>query len=89
MQYTKDLIYILVNTTTPPCVDKISHCNEYDADLCTNPLYRLFREDNCQQFCGLCKTGGKIRVIIVLLISGQTYCSVLIRDVDAYHCQSS
>lgn len=46
----------IVNTPPPPCVDKISNCNEYDADLCTNPLYRLFREDNCQLFCGLCTT---------------------------------
>ncbi|XP_071181496.1 uncharacterized protein [Mytilus edulis] len=46
-----------LTVSTPPssCVDKISNCYEYDADLCTNPLYRLFREDNCQLFCGLCK----------------------------------
>ncbi|CAG2185197.1 unnamed protein product [Mytilus edulis] len=47
---------LCVNKTPPPCVNKVSNCNEYDADLCTNPLYRLFREDNCKLFCGLCKT---------------------------------
>ncbi|CAC5419038.1 unnamed protein product [Mytilus coruscus] len=46
------------NTSPVPCVDKIPNCNEYDADLCTNPLYRLFREDNCLKFCNLCKGGS-------------------------------
>ncbi|XP_071167719.1 uncharacterized protein [Mytilus edulis] len=46
------------NTSPMPCVDKIPNCNEYDADLCTNPLYRLFREDNCMKFCSLCKGGS-------------------------------
>ncbi|XP_076107700.1 uncharacterized protein LOC143075976 isoform X3 [Mytilus galloprovincialis] len=47
--------FCIVSTPPSSCVDKISNCYEYDADLCTNPLYRLFREDNCQLFCGLCK----------------------------------
>ncbi|VDI58130.1 Hypothetical predicted protein [Mytilus galloprovincialis] len=47
--------FCIVGTPPSSCVDKISNCYEYDADLCTNPLYRLFREDNCQLFCGLCK----------------------------------
>ncbi|XP_052100630.1 mucin-2-like isoform X2 [Mytilus californianus] len=50
--------YCIQNTSPVPCVDKIPNCNEYDADLCTNPLYRLFREDNCLKFCNLCKGGS-------------------------------
>jgi len=57
-------IFIVSEHTSPlPCVDKIPNCNEYDADLCTNPLYRLFREDNCRKFCSLC-TGMYKRIII-------------------------
>ncbi|XP_063397551.1 uncharacterized protein LOC134681842 isoform X2 [Mytilus trossulus] len=52
--------FCIVSTPPPSCVDKISNCNEYDADLCTNPLYRLFKEDNCQLFCGLCKIAATI-----------------------------
>ncbi|CAG2233741.1 unnamed protein product [Mytilus edulis] len=37
-----------------PCLDKISNCHEYDADLCTNVVYKLFRKDNCARFCGIC-----------------------------------
>lgn len=56
-------LFVSEHTSPIPCVDKIPNCNEYDADLCTNPLYRLFREDNCRKFCSLC-TGMYKRIII-------------------------
>ncbi|GFN83440.1 kielin/chordin-like protein isoform x2 [Plakobranchus ocellatus] len=41
------------------CKDKIDNCDEYQADLCTNPLYTIFAEDNCQKFCNLCNSGPR------------------------------
>lgn len=41
-------------TRTVPCSDKLANCDEYPPDLCTNELYRLWREDNCRKFCGVC-----------------------------------
>ncbi|XP_062581105.1 uncharacterized protein LOC134242921 isoform X2 [Saccostrea cucullata] len=41
-------------TTTIACQDKLSNCNEYQSNLCTEPLYRLWREENCRKFCGIC-----------------------------------
>ncbi|XP_062580982.1 uncharacterized protein LOC134242855 [Saccostrea cucullata] len=42
-------------TVTVACQDKLPNCDEYQSDLCINPLYRLWREDNCRKFCGICK----------------------------------
>lgn len=44
----------IAHTSPLPCINHIHNCQEYGDDLCTNPLYRLFREDNCRKFCGLC-----------------------------------
>ncbi|KAK3103323.1 hypothetical protein FSP39_018485 [Pinctada imbricata] len=43
-----------VPPTFTPCVDKLLNCEEYNKDLCTNPLYRFFREANCRKYCDLC-----------------------------------
>lgn len=42
-------------TAPPVCVDKIPNCKLYDPDTCTNPMYNLWVDDNCKQFCGRCK----------------------------------
>lgn len=42
-------------TVTIDCVDLLHNCDEYQRDLCTNPLYRLFREQNCRKYCRICK----------------------------------
>ncbi|XP_062580984.1 uncharacterized protein LOC134242858, partial [Saccostrea cucullata] len=41
-------------TVTIACQDKLSNCNEYQSNLCIEPLYRLWREENCRKFCGIC-----------------------------------
>ncbi|XP_062597182.1 uncharacterized protein LOC134258655 [Saccostrea cucullata] len=42
-------------TLTILCKDEIPTCRDYSADLCTNPLYRIFRERKCRKYCGICK----------------------------------
>ncbi|XP_078310638.1 uncharacterized protein LOC144618469 [Crassostrea virginica] len=42
-------------TVTVLCVDQLKNCDEYQADLCINSLYRLFREEKCRKYCGICK----------------------------------
>nr|XP_022336173.1 uncharacterized protein ZK673.1-like [Crassostrea virginica] len=42
-------------TLTILCKDEIPNCEDYSRDLCTNHLYRIFREKNCRKFCGICK----------------------------------
>ncbi|XP_052703991.1 uncharacterized protein ZK673.1-like [Crassostrea angulata] len=42
-------------TVTIDCVDQLHNCDEYQRDLCTNSLYRLFREQNCRKYCRICK----------------------------------
>lgn len=46
--------YCQAPTRIVPCSDKLTNCDEYPPDLCTNELYRLWREDNCRKFCGIC-----------------------------------
>uniref|UniRef100_K1PAK4 Uncharacterized protein n=1 Tax=Magallana gigas TaxID=29159 RepID=K1PAK4_MAGGI len=41
-------------TRIVPCSDKLTNCDEYPPDLCSNEVYRLWREDNCRKFCGIC-----------------------------------
>lgn len=45
---------ILGPTLTILCKDEIPNCEDYSRDLCTNPLYRIFREKNCRKFCKIC-----------------------------------
>ncbi|XP_056018424.1 uncharacterized protein LOC125668451 [Ostrea edulis] len=42
-------------TVSDECKDTLPNCDEYQSDMCTNHLYKLFREINCRQFCGICK----------------------------------
>ena len=41
-------------TRIVPCRDQLTNCDEYSSDVCVNPLYRLWREDNCRKYCGIC-----------------------------------
>ncbi|XP_052706071.1 uncharacterized protein ZK673.1-like [Crassostrea angulata] len=41
-------------TLTILCKDEIPNCEDYSRDLCTNPLYRIFREKNCRKSCKIC-----------------------------------
>nr|XP_022336718.1 uncharacterized protein LOC111132994 isoform X2 [Crassostrea virginica] len=41
-------------TRIVPCRDRLTNCDEYSSDLCINPLYRLWREENCRKYCGVC-----------------------------------
>ncbi|XP_061171904.1 uncharacterized protein LOC133181406 [Saccostrea echinata] len=47
--------YCLVPTQSVECKDKLPTCAEYQSDLCTNRLFRLFREENCRKFCKICE----------------------------------
>lgn len=57
---------IVAPTVTIDCMDQLHNCDEYQRDLCTNPLYRLFREQNCRKYCRICK--GKSCKITVTCI---------------------
>ena len=46
--------YFLAPTRIVPCRDRLTNCDEYSSDLCINPLYRLWREENCRKYCGVC-----------------------------------
>lgn len=48
------ILFSVAPTRIVPCSDKLTNCDEYPPDLCTNELYRLWREDNCRKFCGIC-----------------------------------
>ena len=58
---------ILVPTVTITCKDELTTCDEYQADLCSNHLFRLFREKNCRKFCGICK--GTYSALYVAIFS--------------------
>ncbi|XP_046567192.1 zonadhesin-like [Haliotis rubra] len=40
------------------CKDKISNCDEYQDDMCTNPSYHNWAHENCRHFCGFCEAGS-------------------------------
>lgn len=42
------------DTKVEECKDAIAICNEYGSEMCTQPEYRLFAEDNCKNYCNLC-----------------------------------
>nr|XP_022345092.1 uncharacterized protein LOC111137753 isoform X1 [Crassostrea virginica] len=48
-------------TRIVPCRDRLTNCDEYSSDLCINPLYRLWREENCRKYCGVC-TGSDVEI---------------------------
>lgn len=48
------VIVSVAPTQIIPCTDKLTTCDEYLLDLCINEFYRLWREDNCRKFCGIC-----------------------------------
>ena len=62
-----EFIVILVPTVTITCKDELTTCDEYQADLCSNHLFRLFREKNCRKFCGICK--GTYSALYVAIFS--------------------
>ena len=46
-----------LSTGTGPvvvCNDKISNCNAYDKQVCTEPQYAVWAEDHCANFCSMC-----------------------------------
>lgn len=50
------LVFFYIKTGNgPKCVDKISNCNAYGADVCTQPQYSAWATSNCKSFCQLCK----------------------------------
>ncbi|WAQ94075.1 MATN2-like protein, partial [Mya arenaria] len=48
-----------------PCKDEVQNCQDYDADLCTNPAYSNFRRVSCRKYCGLCYVTRHIPSITV------------------------
>ncbi|KAK7115067.1 hypothetical protein V1264_001009 [Littorina saxatilis] len=43
-------------TNPPPCVDKLTNCDQYTDSACEEP-FRQWAADNCRAFCGLCGNG--------------------------------
>lgn len=43
----------LYTTAPPPCVDKLSNCNEYPVGSCVGQ-YEDWAHDNCRKYCGYC-----------------------------------
>jgi hypothetical protein len=47
-------IFSSAPTKIVPCADRLTNCDEYTSDVCTNPFYRIWREDNCRKYCKIC-----------------------------------
>ncbi|WAQ94072.1 COCA1-like protein [Mya arenaria] len=50
------------------CKDEVQNCQNYDADLCTNPAYSNFRQVSCRKYCGLCYVKRQIPSITVPIL---------------------
>lgn len=43
-----------MSTSPPPCADALTNCKDFQADSCTNAVYRPWAIDNCRLTCNLC-----------------------------------
>lgn len=45
----KTILFSVAPTWIVPCSDKLTNCDEYPPDVCTNENYRFLRKDNCRK----------------------------------------
>lgn len=48
----KTILFSVALTRIVPCSDKLTNCDEYPPDVCTNENYCLLRKDNCRKSLG-------------------------------------
>lgn len=45
----KTILFSVAPSRIVPCSDKLTNCDEYPPDVCTNENYRFLRKDNCRK----------------------------------------
>lgn len=49
----------------PPCIDRISYCDAYSQNTCSDPAYSSWARSTCRKFCGRCHLPTQYPVDII------------------------